>query len=280
MKTDYRHLAKQAFARAKQELDTADNLRLCYAALEMRKALEALVYSRVEAYSDLIPPHARRTWQPRKLMSLLLQIDPAIGMTSTSYVRLDEPDVPEADQPPMLPLGTDHVLSIESLRDHYDALGSYLHVPTIEQSASGKPQDLLKLRRRCEALVPIIETVTNSRIWNVTFANYSVLDECMNERCKQPIKKRLPMDVTSLDVTCFHCGANYFVRVTEEGTFWEPKQHPIKCSTDGCAGQLVIWQHEMLPGVSWQCRDCQAAYTLVLKVGRVDPTNPSPPSRL
>jgi hypothetical protein len=78
-----RPLARDALARARVELASGEEHRLRYAALELRLAMEALTYDRAAAFAELIPPEEYKTWQPRKLMAVLLEIDPAIGMTST-----------------------------------------------------------------------------------------------------------------------------------------------------------------------------------------------------
>ena len=65
------------------ELTANDVHRLRYAALELRDAMEALTYDRALTVTDYIPPEEYKTWQPRKLMAVLLDIDPFIGMTST-----------------------------------------------------------------------------------------------------------------------------------------------------------------------------------------------------
>jgi hypothetical protein len=111
--------------------------------------MEALTYDRALAFKELIPPEEFRTWQPRKLMGALLEIDPLIGMTTTT-VSIG----PEGMQNPekMITLGTDFALTLKDLKFHYDALGSYLRIPSLEQIQSGNLPDPLRLRERCEEL--------------------------------------------------------------------------------------------------------------------------------
>ena len=80
---NFRHLARKSLARANAELAANDPHRLRYAALELRDTMEALIYDRAMAFKDDIPSEEYKTWQPRKLMAVLLDIDPSIGMTST-----------------------------------------------------------------------------------------------------------------------------------------------------------------------------------------------------
>ena len=45
-------------------------------------------------------------------------------------------------------LGTDHVLTLGNLKAHYDALGAYLHMPSLDQMRAGGGLDPSKLRER------------------------------------------------------------------------------------------------------------------------------------
>src|SRR5689334_18183442 len=86
---DFRHSARESLIRGKAELAANNPHRLRYAALELRDAMEALTYDRALAFKDDIPPEQYKTWQPRKLMAVLLDIDPLIGMTSTIAFGLE-----------------------------------------------------------------------------------------------------------------------------------------------------------------------------------------------
>ncbi len=50
MNVNFRNEARKALGRAKFELDTKQQDRLIYAALELRMAMEALAYDRAHAY--------------------------------------------------------------------------------------------------------------------------------------------------------------------------------------------------------------------------------------
>ena len=46
-------------------------------------AMEALTYDRALAYKDEFPPDEYETWQPIKVMSVLLEIDPTTDKNSS-----------------------------------------------------------------------------------------------------------------------------------------------------------------------------------------------------
>lgn len=88
MRMDYRDTARHALARAKTELASGDPDRLVYAALEIRKAMEAVTYGRAKSYEDEIPKVQYRTWQPRKIVEYLTKIDPKAVIGSSVAVGL------------------------------------------------------------------------------------------------------------------------------------------------------------------------------------------------
>ena len=82
MKT-HRSRARSALASAQSELASNEDQRLKYAALELRMAIESVTYDRALAYKSEFPPHEYETWQPKKVMSVLLQIDSTADLNST-----------------------------------------------------------------------------------------------------------------------------------------------------------------------------------------------------
>lgn len=64
MSPNFRHLAREALARARAELASEASSRLKFAALELRMAIESVTYERALSYKDEIPPSEYRTWQP------------------------------------------------------------------------------------------------------------------------------------------------------------------------------------------------------------------------
>src|SRR5205809_6490563 len=89
-------------------------------------------------------------------------------------------------------IGTDNVFTLAELKTHYDAIGSFLHMPSLEQVIVGTVRNHGKLRLRCETLVGLVEKVLNSQVWNCTLGIFAALDQCMNDACKKPIRKRMP----------------------------------------------------------------------------------------
>lgn len=258
---NYRNEAHQALNRAREALED-DDTRLKYAALELRMAMESLTYDRAQAYKDEFPPDEYKTWQPRKVMAVLLEIDATADKDRTlSYGVEETPGQPSAK---MTMLGTEKVLNMETLRRHYDALGSFLHVPTLKQTRSGKTHDPEKQRKRCTEIAGYIEHVLASTIHNFRFGRFSTI-ECAE--CGKPIRKRMPASEKTVEAECFACKASYTLRdIDGEQIEWEPHVHKIACGNRACGHKIEIWLREYALGVTWTCPGCDGCNTIVLGV--------------
>lgn len=254
---DFRNSARQSLKRAESELNSDDPMHFRYAALELRYAMEALTYDRARAYKNEIPPEEYGTWQPRKLMLLLAEINPHAVKSSTISARLEEEYGKPAPAKNMKLLGTDHVLSISDIKEHYDAIGSYLHIPSLKQIENHGVHDYGKLKLRCEKIILLLQTVLSSPIWNATFGNFATLPQCMDESCKKPVRKRIPIGTQFIDAECFECKAEYKIVIgTEDKVTWEPKQVEVHCSTPSCNRKFRLWPKELVPGTRWKCSVC------------------------
>ena len=87
MNLGYRQKAREALKRAKTELESGDQQRLPYAALELRFSMESLTYDRALAFRKELSPDKFDVWQPRDLMKHLHDLDPSLGLNCTVSVR-------------------------------------------------------------------------------------------------------------------------------------------------------------------------------------------------
>ena len=243
---------------------SGDPERLPYAALELRKAMEAATYQRLRSYKEEIPPDVYRTWQPHKVVQYLIEIDWMASFQSweVSFRPEDEPGKPAKV---MRSLGTETVLTMKDLRDHYNAFGSFLHVPTLDQIENNKLPDLNRLKEHCEKCVDLLNEVLKSPILNV---NFGLLAKTECFRCGVLVVKRLVMNSTeTVEARCVNCDAKYIV--SDEGANkvkWSAKQHDIECPTEGCAGKITLWEDQIRPGIYWTCEDCGETYGLQLRI--------------
>lgn len=259
---NYRHEARQHLQGAKNELSANSDERLKFAALELRMAMESLTYDRASAFKDEFPPQEYGTWQPKKVMAVLLEIDPRADKDSS--LAIGGETVPGQPASSLHALGSEKVLNMSVLRKHYDALGSYLHVPTMKQALEQTPIDFMKFRARCEELATFVEEVLASRIFNVTLGNFSHID-CAN--CHKPIRKRLPTGQKEVIAECYECFASYTIVTQGDGqVVWEPQQHEIECANPNCHAKTVLWDREVKVGACWKCNACQGRNVVCMGV--------------
>lgn len=259
---DYRNLARQHLKYAEELLTGGEEQSVKYAALELRMAMEALTYDRATAYKDEFPPNEYETWQPKKVMMVLLEIDPMADKDSSIAIGSEEEyGVPALK---MTSLGTEKVLGLKTLKKHYDALGSYLHIQSLKSTRTGKTINYKKFRERCEEIAKYVSEALSSPVFNCTIGMFANL-ECVE--CGKPIRKRIPSGKDSVIAECFECSATYTVTDEGEGkSKWTPHQHEIECANKTCDHKIVVWHHELERGRRWVCPDCKGENTFVLAV--------------
>lgn len=257
---DYRNNARLHHGAAKKELASGDDARLIYAALELRMSMEAITYDRALAFKDEFPPDEYQTWQPRKVMSVLLEIDQSADADRALAMGAEEHGVAA---PIMQSLGVERVLNLAALKKHYDALGSFLHIPSMKQSLEGKTVDNGRLRKRCEELEMLIGEVLSSPIFNVTLGDFATTT-CF--RCETLIRKRL-RGAEEVTAECFGCHATYSLTPTNDGQIlWRPQGREVHCAADGCDGMVHLWDSDLQVGKHWKCAICGGRNALVLGI--------------
>lgn len=260
---DFRGDARRAIARAKAILanrQEPEDLR--YAALDVRMAMEALTYERAQRYDRELPESAYETWQPKKLMQMLLDIDPVADQSGS--LRMGRQEAPGIPAKVMRDLGHETVLDLRTLRRHYDAIGNYLHTPTVKQLRAEEAQNFGSLKVRLDEIITFVDAVLNSRIFNISFGNFSTTD-C--QRCGKAMRWRIPRDAEKLEAQCRECSALYDLEVLDGNqVHWQPREVPVQCTNGDCREISYLWHDEVEPGIVFTCEACEHKSEIVLIV--------------
>ncbi|MCE3261563.1 MAG: hypothetical protein K0R43_642 [Pseudoduganella sp.] len=262
MGTTYRNDARVALDRARLALAAREDSNLRYAALELRMALECLVYERAQSYKEELSNKRLSTWQPKQLLNILLELNPNADKTSTiSFGLEEEKGVPAKE---MKLLGTDRVISLKEIKEYYDRLGSYLHAPTIEQAMQGKGSPGQKLRKSCEDLSNIIDSSLRSPVWNSDFKMTTSID-C--EDCGTKIIRRVHKGQDRFEAVCIECSARYILTRTADDRFaWRADTLELACEGSECGEKITVQRQEIAENRAWTCRACGGENAIVLGV--------------
>lgn len=239
---------------------------MAYVALELRMALEGIIYDRASVYREDLPPRAISTWQPRKLLQMLLEIDPSADRdVGVGVARESSPGVPAE---PMQFLGTDRRLTLKEIERFYDRLGSYLHTALPSQLENGRPPDEGKLRRSCEELSAIIGAVLDSPIFNVVIGPCAET-KCAN--CGDLIKRRISREAQFRhEFTCNGCRASYVVTpLGDHQVVWTPKQVQLPCPYKDCGKTFFLWEQAIRSGNEVVCPECKRSAVFGLAIATV-----------
>jgi hypothetical protein len=265
MEIDFRERARSELEIAKGLLADPTRLNIRHAALALRLALEALIYDRATLYESDLSSDDYDTWQPRKLLATLLEIDPGAG--SSISIEIAEGNVGEPNGNVFRSMGKEEVLSIQTLKRHYDALGSFLHFPTLKSLKNGGDHRPEKIKDRCEELAAEIDKIVASKLWHWTVNRPSELT-CLE--CCKLIRRRMPLGESRRVVKCTTngCPAEYEVstRHDDMSVQWRAQAVPIQCINELCEGKKLLWQSERHGGTEWGCQTCDRTYKLALKV--------------
>lgn len=263
MSINFRQRARDCLARASLEIDSNDPERLKYAALELRMAIESLTYERARGYKSEMAPSAYQTWQPKRLMQELLEIEPYADQSSS--ISFGREDTPGEHAKEMTVVGAEKVFDLRAIKANYDALGSFLHTPTLHQLENGGA-NVSRLRDRCIALVADLQKVLASDVFNINFGVFTSI-QCLNTECGKTVRKRHPHGKQKLSAECHECGAPYEVTAGDDGRWvWRSLVEDIPCPTESCTRISKIWPNDLKPGAHWTCAECNQYFKIGLAI--------------
>lgn len=261
MTYNYRSETRTHLKDAKSALGKSGAAEARSAALSLRMCMESLTYERAKLYKDDLPQDKYETWQPIKLMTQMIEIDPSADAEMSLSIG-KQPNLEEAPSE-MHYVGTEKPLNLKTIKEHYNAIGSYLHVPTMKQLQEGKFRNEASLRKRCEVIIKEIEASLSSTMWNLDFKQSATMD-CS---CGEMLTRRFKDGQDARVVSCHDCGALYTLVCAGKGKVeWHPHQTKVRCVAESCDCEFYIPDHQAKVGAIIECMDCPTEMVVALGV--------------
>lgn len=239
MKTNFRQEAQDAWNRAKAELNSTEDARLRYAALELRLAMAALVYDMAQAFKSELPKEDYKARSPRKVMTVLGAATlPNVGKRATLNIKFWEGKKYGCPMQKVRIIGTEDILDLDAIENHYDALGVYLHMPPLEQiEQNGLRPDYQKLRRQCEDVAAEIEAALVAPMFEITTGSF-METECQS--CGTTYRGHSPMEDRYFTAAEAQALIGQGLRITIE-IFRVPQgtTGAVVCAKEGARGYTV-----------------------------------------
>jgi DNA-directed RNA polymerase subunit RPC12/RpoP len=253
---NYRHRARQHVQRAKDHLADGKSETLRYACLELRMAIEALTYERLEAYLSEVSNDVMKKWQPKQVLAELLFVDPTADSSGQLWVgREDQPGVPAKD---MKFLGTDERFTVKWATKAHNTLGGFLHEPTIAQLQAGKENEAT-IRERAAEIVTELERVLSATLSNVNFGVFCTIP-C---ECGFTIRRKEEFVRRGENAVCASCGRIYEVSIKEETRQFAYKLARVNYECANCKTEQWIARHELDKEPVLVCSTCDSKAKVV-----------------
>jgi len=259
LKSAYLALAREALDRAKTLLTENDNSRLVYAALELRRAFEALVYENALRFTDELVGEDYAVWQPLQILERLIEIDPVAD--ATLEMKLQDPGTGE-----WLSLGHQRRISLKAPRKRYYALGNYLHTPALAQMMRGRRQNRRSLLKLCGECVELIDKDLGAPLRIGRMAIFGHVD-IVCRGCGATIRRRLnalrtprnngPGTKEVIQAKCSKCPASYEIHADgADGVKWREQRWDGNCPYPNCEGVHTKRAREVKDGMVSACPSC------------------------
>lgn len=252
---DMHALARASLRKAKDLLTRGDEESIRYACLELRLCIEYLLLNRFQKYRDLIDEDAMSKWTPRQIITELLDADPMADTPVTIAVGPETiPGVPSSD---MKVLGEDRRLKMKWANTNWQALGSFLHAPTLHQLENEKLASVTAMAEKAGEIAKHLEHVLAARVLNFTLTE-TITMTC--GECGKVMTRPFHSVTEERGFICRNtlCGAIYNMRKIGKDYQFQLRQAEIRCPS--CNAEFKVKMHQVVEGGRINCPQCYANY--------------------
>jgi len=213
-----------------------------------------------------VPDEAMRKWPPRQVIAEMLTVDPHADQTSIISVGIEETyGVPSSN---MSVFGEDRRFSLKWANTNHNALGNFLHAPTLFQIESGQTPSAEKILKKAKEVATTIEHIVSAPIFNINFGVFYEI-EC---NCGGHFKRRRGSFKREDGIKCPSCGAIWDVvsedaGASEDQTTFKKREVSYVCFACGMTNYIGV--HNVKEGVVFICK-CGAKSQVALALHPLD----------
>lgn len=255
-KINFRHRAREHFQAATDLMDKGDDSLLLPVALRMRMAIECLAYELLQSHQDEVDKGTMETWQPGRLIKELKEID--AGVERDHSISFGVEDVPGEKAKKMHSLGKDSRLTASWISKHWNALGSYLHEPTIKQHKAGKVFNSDIARVKIAEVSDEIGRVLASSL----FATNIKLNVSVTCECGFTIVRREELLRRSGQLVCASCKMLWGAEESEKGWQFVKLYYDFFCPE--CEAKNKFPAKELNNQTEFTCKECETELVVML----------------
>ncbi|WP_156635508.1 hypothetical protein [Methylobacterium sp. Leaf123] len=242
-----RERAKEHLEQAKSLLASPTETNICYAALELRLCIECLAYRLLELYKPQSSFEAISKWQPDKMLKELVAV--AGGVTSDLVIKIDFPGAETVE-------ATEKRPDVKWVRSNWQALGSFLHTPTIHQMSKGRKKDSADAEARLQAIIEELDRIFSSEIFDIVL-EFGTAWPCS---CGFMINRSPHWLASNNRTSCSECGTEYEVYAADNEIRYRPIVIDWLCSECGTKNEIPI--HKIKSNAECKCSFCGTNYKL------------------
>jgi len=258
-----RHEARQCVSRAKKLLSRGEEAAVRYACLELRFAIEYITYSQLQAYMKEVSDDALKKWTPKQVISEMLEVDPCADKSRSLAVGLEKTYGVPPPPGEVQSLGEDRRFSMNWANKSYNALGNFLHAPTMHQMESGGGPSVSTMTEKATLVADECEKILNSSVFNVNLGTFLEFD-CID--CGTHVRRRIGSVTQDQGIVCPNskCQAVYDFEIGEHGRVkFHLRQSNYTCQACGTINWLGI--HRLATGTVLECANdnCRQRATIV-----------------
>lgn len=249
-----RHMARECVSRAKDLIAHDDPASARHACLELRLAIEYITYNQLQAYMSEVSDEALKKWTPKQVISEMLEVDPHADKSSTfTFGREHSYGVPPPPEEMKL-LGQDRRFSLKWANKNHNALGNFLHAPTMHQLESGTVATTAAIVKKATEVAAECDHILESPIFNVNFGQFF---EFICVDCGDRIRRRSGSFMQQQGVVCLNsgCRATYDIE-PGEGDKIVVHLRMTHYTCQPCGADNWVGTHRVVDGAILECETC------------------------